>query len=235
LDKWVEYADQHPEAGAFGCRVLNPDGSFQDCARPFPTISHYWKVALRLRQNTYRRWNGQTERPIDWQSGCCVMFRGDVLKQLAGFDEQFFYHYEEVDLCYRVRQAGYQILYTPAVVITHLGGQSVGRFPIRFELEKYRNRYRYFYKHYGPRGARQCRRVSLAHLRVRQLGYGLLSLFRKDEATRNRLEMLRTVATWNQHLDPIRFVETGQEPESGHAPLTPPPTPPASALSSQQR
>ena len=38
LDKWVESADRHPEAGAFGCRVLNPDGSYQDPARPFPLL-----------------------------------------------------------------------------------------------------------------------------------------------------------------------------------------------------
>jgi hypothetical protein len=220
LDRWVAYADRHPEAGAFGCRVLNPDGSFQDPARPFPTIGHYWQVALRLRQNTYRGWQGETEREIDWQSGCCILFRGDLLRELGGFDGRFFYHYEEVDLCYRVRQAGYKILYTPEVVITHLGGQSVGRYPVRFELEKYRNRYRYFHKHFGQKGARRCRRVSLAHLGVRRLGYGVASLFKRDQAMRNRLEMLRVVSQWNWELDPERFVETGEEPSSGYEPLT---------------
>lgn len=221
LDRWIEYADRHPEAGAFGCRVLNPDGSYQDPARPFPTISHYWKVALRVRQNTYRRWKGESEREIDWQSGCCVLFRGGALRKLGGFDERFFYHFEEVDLCYRVRRAGYKILYTPDVVITHLGGQSVGRFPIRFELEKYRNRYRYFYKHYGCSGARRCRTVSLAHLRVRQIGYGLMAMIQRDAASRSRMEMLRVVSQWNKRLDPLRFVECGEEPASGYEPLVP--------------
>ena len=80
------------------------------------------------------------------------MFRANVLKDLGGFDGQFFYHFEEVDLCRRVWNAGYSIVYTPEAVITHLGGQSVNRFPIRFALERYRSRYRYFYKHFGPRG-----------------------------------------------------------------------------------
>lgn len=223
LDRWIEYADQHPEAGAFGCRVLNPDGSYQVPARPFPTNWHYFLVALRLRQNDYGRWKGQSERPIDWQSGCCVLVRGDLLKALGGFDERFFYNYEEVDLCYRVWQAGHKILYTPDVSITHLGGQSTGRFPIRFELEKYRNRYRYFYKHYGRRGLLTSRRIALLHIRARQLGYTLLGLFDGSDAQKNRMEMLRVLARWNKQLDPMRFIETGQEPDCGYEPLAPAP------------
>src|SRR5260370_24309532 len=38
LDKWIAFADRHPEAGGFGCRVCNADGSYQESARPFPTI-----------------------------------------------------------------------------------------------------------------------------------------------------------------------------------------------------
>src|SRR5438876_5086607 len=70
LDKWVKFADAHPQAGAFGCRVLNPDGSYQDPARPFPTNWLYFLVALRIRQNDYGRFKGEVEREIDWQSGC---------------------------------------------------------------------------------------------------------------------------------------------------------------------
>src|SRR5260370_8922000 len=118
-------------------------------------------------------WKGETERAIDWQSGCCVMIRGALLKQLGAFDEQFFYHYEEVDLCRRVWNAGHSILYTPEASITHLGGQSVNRFQVRFELEKCRNRYRYSSKNYGKRGARRYRRTLLTGLRGRRLRHAL--------------------------------------------------------------
>jgi GT2 family glycosyltransferase len=223
LDRWIEFADRHPEAGAFGCRVLNPDGSYQDPARPFPTNWHYFLVALRLRQNDYGSFKGEVEREIDWQSGCCVLFRGKLLKELGGFDERFFYHYEEVDLCYRVWKRDYKILHTPAATITHLGGQSVGRFPIRFELEKYRNRYRYFHKHYGVNGLIWNRRIALLHLRLRQLGYGLKGMFDKSDVQKNRMEMLRVVTRWNKQLDPVAFIERGEEPNSGYEPLMPAP------------
>ena len=219
LDKLVEFADRHSKAGAFGCRVLNPDGTYQVSARLFPTIGRYWVGALGLSKlssllvyEEYPRWRGDTERPIDWQSGCCVMFRGNLLKRLGGFDEQFFYHFEEVDLCRRVWNSGYPILFTPDAEITHLGGQSVGRFPLRFEIEKHRSRYRYFYKHFGARAARNCRSLSIAKIRVRQIGYGLLNMLRPAEILQRRLEMYREVVRWNQAIDPVEFVERGKEP-----------------------
>ena len=222
LDRLVQFAEKHPEAGAFGCRVLNSDGTYQTSARLFPSVRRYWVSALGLKKlanvsslflfEEYPRWFGETERPIDWQSGCCVMFRGELLRNLGGFDEQFFYHFEEVDLCRRVWAAGHPILFTPEAVITHLGGQSVGRFPVRFEIEKHRNRYRYFYKHFGPQAARQCRRLSIAKIRVRQLGYTLLSLWKSTDLIQRRLEMYREVVRWNKALDPVGFVERGEEP-----------------------
>lgn len=223
LDRWMQFAARHPEAGALGCKVVNPDGSLQDPARPFPTNWLYLQMALWLRGNRYLWWDGNSQRRIAWQSGCAVLFRADVLRQLKGFDERFFYHFEEVDLCYRVWQAGFPILYTPDAVITHLGGQSVGRFPIRFELEKYRNRYRYFHKHYGLGGARRCRKIALLHLAVRRGGYGLLGLLRDSEINRNRLEMLRVTWQWNKQLDVERFIKNGQEPDVGYEPLAPAP------------
>jgi GT2 family glycosyltransferase len=219
LDKLLAFADRHPEAGAFGCRVLNPDGTYQVSARLFPTVWRYWVSALGLSKlsslfvyEEYPRWRGDTERSIDWQSGCCVMFRGDLLKNLGGFDEQFFYHFEEVDLCRRVCNAGHAVLFTPEPTITHLGGQSVGRFPVRFEIEKHRSRYRYFYKHFGARAARRCRRLSIVKIRVRQLGYGLLNLLKPEESLQRRLDMYREVVRWNQAIDPVDFVERGEEP-----------------------
>jgi GT2 family glycosyltransferase len=223
LDRWIEFADRHPEAGGFGCRVLNRDGSYQQSARPFPTLARDLIAALYLRplayvsdafvSDEYLGWKGDTEREVEWQSGCCVMFRGELLKRLNGFDSQFFYHLEEVDLCKRGWESGHPILFTPAATITHLGGQSVSRFPIRFELEKYRGRYKYFYKHFGRRAARRLRRVVLIKLRVRELGYSIKRAFRPGDVIDRRLSMYRVCLEWNKQLDPVRFVENGEEPD----------------------
>lgn len=222
LDRLIRFANKHAECGAFGCLVQNPDGSYQESARPFPSVRGAWIAALYLRplgrlssffaSDRYVGWNGDTGRTVDWQSGCCILFRGDVLKHLEGFDERFFYHYEEVDLCRRVWNAGFTIIFTPEASITHLGGQSVGRFPLRFALETNRNRYRYFYKHYGAPGVKRCRRVLLAHLAVRRLGYRLLNWSRRNHKLEDRLRTYGLVIAWNWKLDPIAFAERGIEP-----------------------
>jgi len=223
LEKWLSFAEYHPEAGAFGCRVLNRDGSYQEAARPFPTIWRSWIAALYLRplayisdffiSDTYTGWAGDSERMIDWQSGCCVMFRSEVLKSVGGFDSQFFYQFEEVDLCRRVWDLGFRIIYTPDATITHLGGQSVDRFPLRFELEKYRSRYRYFYKHFGQRGVKRCRYTVLTWIHVRQLGWTLWSILRPSELLKSRLQVYEITAEWNKKLDPIKFVQNAEEPQ----------------------
>jgi GT2 family glycosyltransferase len=233
LEKLVAFAGRHPEAGAFGCRVLNSDGSFQNPARPIPTLSGALISALNVRwlvrlsplfaSDIYLDWDGRDERNIGYQSGCCVMFRGELLTLLGGFDERFFYHFEETDLCYRVWQADSSILYTPDAEITHLGGQSVGRFPIRFALETYRSKYRFFYKHYGVQGVTGIRWINLLSLYLRYGGYKLKCMRKPTEALQNRLKMYAIAIQWNFGLDPVEFIKSGKEPNVGYEPLAPAP------------
>ena len=225
LDGMVSYADKHPEAGAFGCRVLYADGTYQDSARPLYTVRSEWCAALCLRPLAYvsewflgvnyTGWRGTTERSVGWLSGCFILIRGELLKRIGGFDEQFFYFYEDTDLCRRIWQAGSSILYTPKFTITHLGGQStINRFnPVTFALDGEITRYLYFYKYYGTKGIRSCRAASLIGLSLRRLASGLVQLIHPDETRKKRLELLRTVFDWNYRVDPVRLVQHGDEPE----------------------
>lgn len=112
LDGLLVFADQHPDAGAFGCNVLNADGTYQVSGRPFSSLRGEWIAALYLRRlgelfewfrsDSYVKWKGDTERNVDWISGCFILIRSELLQRLRGFDEQFFYYYEDMDLCRRV-------------------------------------------------------------------------------------------------------------------------------------
>jgi hypothetical protein len=229
LDEVVTFADEHPEAGAFGCKVLNPDGSYQESARPFPTLRGEWIAALYLRplaylsdwfiSDTYTGWKGDTQRTVDWLSGCSLFVRRDALERISGFDDQFFYYYEDVDLCRRIWQAGYTILFTPKMSITHLGGQSTKRFPIAFQLDSEITKYRYFYKYFGKRGVQGCRRVSLISLFIRRSGYKFLQLVFPSDNQKPRIEALRVTYEWNKRVDSVRLVENGEEPELALEPL----------------
>ncbi|MGD1078796.1 MAG: glycosyltransferase family 2 protein [Candidatus Sulfotelmatobacter sp.] len=224
LDGMVQFADRHREAGAFGCRVVNSDGSYQVSARPFASLRAEWIAALYLRRmgrfhrwftaDSYPGWNGTSERRVDWVSGCFILVRGALLKSIGGFDEQFFYYYEDMDLCHRIWKAGYSILFAPYATITHLGGQSTkSRFPaLSFVLDSQVTRYLYYYKYLGKRGVRRARRVALASAFLRRLAYELKQLMRPTQLGRERLEVLRGLLEWNYRVDPVRLVESGEEP-----------------------
>ncbi len=149
----------------------------------------------------YSGWEGRTERPIGFQSGCCILFRGNLLQKLGGFDERFFYHFEETDLCYRVWKSGLPVLYFPGAEITHLGGQSVGRFPIRFALETYRGGYRYFYKHYGVKGVTVIHKVYLLRFRVEIGGVWGIAYFQAYRSSGKSSQKLYHVAIkWHSQI-----------------------------------
>ena len=224
LDSIVSFADRRPDVGAFGCQVLNSDGSYQVSARPFASIRGEWVAAFYLRKlghlhwwfksDTYVGWDGSSERTVDWLSGCFILVRTRLLNALGGFDERFFYYYEDMDLCRRIWQAGYSIVYTPEATITHLGGQSTKRrfTPLAFVLDSQTTRYLYYHKYYGKYGVYRARRVVIASLIIRWLGYRLKQVFRPIDARRKHLDVLKQVLHWNIRVDPIRLVEKGEDP-----------------------
>jgi GT2 family glycosyltransferase len=231
LDKLIEYADSHPEAGAFSCKIQNRDGSYQACIRPLPSVRSEWCLALGLgklsrifpglHNGEYVGWNGKTERTVGWLAGCFTLIRGDLVKQLDGFDPQFFYYYEDTDLCHRVWDAGYTIRYFPDLAITHLGGQStINRFPpISFALDSAITRFLYYYKYYGMSGIQSCRRAFMIGLVLRRSWYGLVQLLKPTEAGKKRLELLAALYEWHARVDLQRLVERGEEPEIGVKPV----------------
>ncbi len=72
----------------------------------------------------YRKWPHDTAREVDWIIGACLLVRNSVVKQVGGFDEKFFMYAEESDWQRRIKNAGWTIAFTPAAVVTHLGGAS---------------------------------------------------------------------------------------------------------------
>ena len=160
-------------------------------------------------------------REIGWPAGCCILVRGELLKRLGGFDEQFFYCYEDTDLCKRISNAGYPILYTPSVSITHLVGQSTNKKfkPIGFAIDLQVTRYLYFYKYYGARGAWDARRSAIVTFGSRVAADSLLQMIAPNEDRKKKLELNRALLDWNQRVDPVRLVEQGQEPDLSTEPL----------------
>jgi GT2 family glycosyltransferase len=226
LDKLVAYADRHPEAGAFGCRVLNHDGSLQHSAQPRPTVWRYLIAALCLRQlgrwsnlflsDTYSGWRGSTEREIGFQAGCCLLVRNQLLQSLGGFDARFSHQFEDADLCHRIWNSGSKVLFCPEAEIMHLGGRNRGNYPTKVILETERSKYRYFFKHYSSKGVRRIRWVSIIAVVLRYLGYQTLRTIGWNKAGRDRVDLWRLLLVWHWRVNPSEFVneEPGRRNDS---------------------
>jgi GT2 family glycosyltransferase len=154
LQTLLDFLERHPQAGAVGPRTLNPDGSLQVSAHRQPTLSReLWRLFHldNLAPHAeYRRskWNTSEAQQVEVLKGACLLLRREVLEQVGLLDEDYFMYSEEVDLCYRVRRAGWRLFWVPESDIVHLGAQSTKQVPGEMFLNLYRGKIKYFRKHH---------------------------------------------------------------------------------------
>lgn len=161
LDSLVDFMESHPETGACGPKVLNPNGSLQNqCRRGFPTPMSAIYYFLRLhklfpRNEKFGHYLMSHLDPdqvgeIDSLSGACMMVRRDVMDQVGLMDESYTMYGDDLDWCYRIKNAGWKIHYVPHAVIMHYGGMGGSRaLPYRNTWEFYRSMTIFHQKHYS--------------------------------------------------------------------------------------
>ncbi|HEY6952461.1 MAG TPA: glycosyltransferase, partial [Bacteroidota bacterium] len=156
----VEFFNNHPETGLAGCKILNPDGSFQlACRRSFPTpwvafTKIFGLAALAPKSRlfgrynlTYRRYDESHE--VDAVSGSFMMVRREVYQDVGGLDEDFFMYGEDLDWCYRIQHAGWKIFYVHTTSIIHYKGESTRRSSLNEIQTFYEAMHLFVRKHYG--------------------------------------------------------------------------------------
>ncbi len=156
----LAFFDSNKEAGLAGCKILNPDGSFQlPCRRSFPTpwvafTKVYGLAALFPSSELFGRYNltyldpDQTY-PVDAVSGSFMMVRRAVYEQVGGLDETFFMYGEDLDWCFRVAQAGHKVYYVHNTSIIHFKGESTRRSNIDEVRVFYHAMQVFVAKHFG--------------------------------------------------------------------------------------
>lgn len=159
LARLVRFMETHPEAGAAGPRLYYDDGTPQRSCWSFPTLATEFYGALGLdklfsRSQTFGRykmtyWDMQDMREVDVVMGACLIIRREAVEQIGYLDERFFMYSEEVDWCYRLRQAGWRVYFVPDAEATHLWGGTSRVLPVQTLVQLYRSRLLFFRKHYG--------------------------------------------------------------------------------------
>jgi GT2 family glycosyltransferase len=160
LETMVRFMDDHPEAGAGGCRLYYEDGSLQRSCTSFPTLATelwqaLWLDRLLPRSQVFGKywmsyWDFNDIRAVDSIMGAFMVLRREAIDEVGLLDEGYFMYSEEVDLCYRLKKAGWTVLFTPQAKATHIWGGTSKRVQKETTfLRLYESRIRFFRKHYG--------------------------------------------------------------------------------------
>lgn len=152
LDSMVRHLDEHPEVGAVGGRLLNPDGSFQAGYARFSTLREELMIATQLgelvRPGYPSHLDSDQTAEVGWLSSACLLLRRAALDQVGLLDESYFIYGDEADLQFRLQKAGWKVSYLPDATTIHYGGRSMDRWRRRKMV--YRGKMLFYQKNYGP-------------------------------------------------------------------------------------
>jgi len=128
FDRMIELMEKNPQLGILGCKLLYPDGTLQSCGESFPSVWGIFKSQI-LFTKTWKRFekNKQEDNPfkeVDFICGACLMTGKKILDQVGLFKEEYYMYGEDVEFCYRVHKAGYDIGVLTDESIIHLHSKS---------------------------------------------------------------------------------------------------------------
>lgn len=155
---------RHPDAGMAGGMLINPDGTEQAGGRR--AVPTPWRALVRL-SGLYRLKNRHPrifedflqhdeiipdgDLEVEATSGACMMVPRKVIRDVGGFDEGYFLHVEDLDLCMRVREKGWKIIFVPGAKVVHVKGACSRDRPIFVEWHKHRGLMRFYRKFFRDR------------------------------------------------------------------------------------
>lgn len=199
----VDYLRNHPNVAIVGPRLLNADGSLQPSCWKFPSPLRAWlentglTAALRgvapplSSLGDPLRWAHDSEARIDFVSGACFLMRREIFEQTGGFDEKFHFYAEETDWQRRLRGLGWQIAFTPAARVVHLGGASganaeASELRLAARESSFAGLDRYTLKHHGLLGFVSMRAATALGNGFRALIWWVLCLLFRLKASASR-------------------------------------------------
>jgi GT2 family glycosyltransferase len=159
LDALVQFMDRRPRAGIAGSQLLSPDGTVQSSPFRFMGILSELDRGLKLGvvSKMLAPWTVVPPTPsaacaVQWVSGASMILRRTMLEEIGLLDEGLYTYFDDIDICFRARRAGWETWYVPESKIVHLGGASTGvasRLANRRPAYWFQARRRFLLKSYG--------------------------------------------------------------------------------------
>jgi GT2 family glycosyltransferase len=160
LEKSLDEIAGNPEIGVLGVKLSDENGVFQKSCYKFPTVFNSFVEKLgfyRFLSETQKRdyllgdfFDHQSSREVDWLYGAFMLTRRTAFESAGGIPEDYFLFAEDLDFCYRIKQAGYKIWFYAEAEIVHKGNQSAGQLPPAWRVERtVLSKYAFCFIHFG--------------------------------------------------------------------------------------
>ncbi len=136
IEAMMDFLNEHENIGIIGPKLISEDGSIQlACARKFPSLlfrltcdvmrlSSIPVIGERLKKILQYPYDYSVSQEVEAISGACMLIRGQLLKEIGGFGEVYIHGGEDLELCLRMKRAGWNNYYLREAEVTHFGGRS---------------------------------------------------------------------------------------------------------------
>lgn len=158
IDDTFTYIKNHHDVGAIGCKILLPNGKLdKSCKRSFPNPKNsfyrlfgFSKLDKNSKSNDYNLDNLDNNGiyEVDSLVGAFILVKKETINQIGLLDEDYFMYGEDIDWCYKIKEAGWKVIYYGAAEIIHHKGSSSKKQKSKLIYEFYRAMYLFYNKHY---------------------------------------------------------------------------------------
>jgi len=165
IDTMIQFMDRNPKVGALGAKLVDQNLVFQTSCRHFPTLFGMLVqfFGLSARFPTSRLfgwydmgyWDHRETKKVDCVPGTSLLVRKETIREVGLLDENYFMYFEDTDCCYRINQAGWEVVFLPDAEVIHVGGASAAKsnrglfYDRTLSKEFFRSLFYYFRKFHG--------------------------------------------------------------------------------------
>jgi hypothetical protein len=184
ISPMVDHLAENPAVGMLGPKMLSASGEVRRSTMRFPTVWNnfcraigvdcFFKGSRFFGGMMMTDFDHRTTGPVEVLNGWFLLIRRSAIERVGLLDPQFFMYGEDVDWCYRFRQAGESVVFFAEAGAIHYGGASSANAPVRFYLELYRATWQYWRKHRGFLARMGFLMAFAIHHSVRLLGSAVL-------------------------------------------------------------